>query len=308
MSSPLKPQDRPRVSVIMRSKNSGEIIGQALAGLYSQSFQDFELLVVDSGSRDNTLAIVERYPARLMHIPAGSYFPGIVLNQACRQARGELLVFQNSDVVPLGPDCLGRLVAAFDDEQIEAAFARQAPRPEAHTWVRRDYAASFPERGEAPQWLPFSLPLAAMRRSAWKHQPFYDSAWASEDTAWGEAARRRGATIRYVPEATVMHSHNYTLRQIYGRKFVEGEADAFIYGGRASCLGATCRLLGALANDVRCHARAGDWRGLLAAPARRIVAQWAHLRGRRLGEQRRDRGDTNTQVGQQVILARHDAR
>jgi glycosyltransferase involved in cell wall biosynthesis len=44
----------PRVTVIMRTKNSDWVVHQALAALFSQTYRDFELLVVDSGSTDRT--------------------------------------------------------------------------------------------------------------------------------------------------------------------------------------------------------------------------------------------------------------
>ena len=102
-----------RVTVIMRSKNSDWVIDRALAGLFSQTYDDFELLVVDSGSTDTTLDIVRSYPCRLIQIEPGSYYPGKVLNDAVEHAKTDLIVFQNSDVVQLGPHCLERLVESF---------------------------------------------------------------------------------------------------------------------------------------------------------------------------------------------------
>ena len=189
----------PRVSVIMRTKNADWVVGQALAALSSQTFTDFELIVVDSGSTDRTLDIVRHYPCDLVEISADDYFPGPVLNMAIERAAGEIIVFQNSDVVQLDAGCLGRLVAAFDDDEVQAAFARQVPRPEAHAWVRRDYAQSFPANGMAPPWMTFSLPFAAMRRSIWRERPFYTDAWASEDSEWGHWGRSNGHRIEYVP-------------------------------------------------------------------------------------------------------------
>ena len=228
------------ISVVMRTKNSDWVIAQALAGLFSQDFRNFELLVVDSGSTDRTLEIVNQYPHTLVQIKPEDYFPGKVLNDAMRATKSSIVVFQNSDTVPLAPNALGRLVAPFEDSAVAATMARQVPRPEAEPWVRRDYASCFPEEGDVPSWIPLSLPFSAIRRSRWEEHPFYTDAWASEDTEWGTWARREGHRVVYVPDSLVMHSHNYTLRENYGRRFVEGEADAFVLGNKPSaweCIG-----------------------------------------------------------------------
>jgi rhamnosyltransferase len=180
-------------------------------------------------------------------------------------------------------------------------------RPEAHTWVRRDYALSFPERGDPPPWMYYSLPFAAIRRSAWREHPFYTDAWGSEDTEWGHWARTHGRRVRYVPESVVMHSHNYTLRQLYGRRFIEGEADAFIFRGRHGAGGMCARLVSSVARDLVQHARARDVVGLALAPARRAVSHWAYHQGHALGESRIARGDRDATRGQRVVLERHDA-
>lgn len=300
------PEQTPRVSVIMRTKNADWVVEDTLKGLFSQNFKDFDLLVVDSGSTDRTLDTVRRFPGRLIEIEAKAYFPGMVLNSAIAQTEGDLVVFMNSDAVAQHPEALERLVAAFDDPAIQAAYARQTPRPEAHGWVRRDYASSFPEKGPAPEWITLSLPLAAMRRARWEEHPFYTKAWASEDTEWGLWARKQGHRIQYVADAIVMHSHNYTLRQLYGRRFVEGEADAFIYGGKVTWASMLRQWLRDGIRDAVWCLRTGDIAGLLLAPARRFVYGWAYWKGHRLGEERIARGDDDASRGQAVVLARHE--
>lgn len=297
----------PRVTVIMRSKNSDWVIGQALAGLFSQDFRDFELLVVDSGSTDRTLELVRRYPHRLIRIAPEAYFPGPVLNQAVEACTSEILVFQNSDGVPLTTSTLRRLVEAFDDPTVDAALARQLPRPEADPWVRRDYAASFPDTDRTPPWITLSLPLAAMRRSAWERHPFYSDAWGSEDTEWGHWATRNGLRIAYVREALAMHSHNYTLKQLYGRRFIEGEADAFIYGRREGVAKMATRTVVSTLRDWAACLRERDFMDMPRVPARRAVFHWAYLAGHRHGAARRRAGDTDVGVGQRTVLSRHES-
>jgi rhamnosyltransferase len=228
-----------------------------------------------------------------------------VLNLGASHARGELLVFQNSDGVPLDERVLERLVGAFDDPKVEAALARQLPRPEARGWVRREYAASFPDGDEAAPWITLSMPLAAMRRATWEAHPFYEAAWASEDTEWGLRARRRGGRIAYVPEACVMHSHDYTLRQGYGRRFVEGEADAFLQETAAPAWTTLRRTLSGVARDLIADVRAPH--ELVSDVARRIVDGVAYYRGLRHGLSRRRRGDRDPRLGQSVVLSRHES-
>jgi rhamnosyltransferase len=298
---------RPAVSIIMRTKDVDDIVGQTLAALYSQTVTDFDLLVVDSGSRDKTLEIVGRFPARVISIRPEDYYPGRVLNRAMAETSGDIVVFMNSDVVSLRPDTLEKLLQAFDQPQVMAAFARQLVRPEAHDWVIRDYIEAYPESGRAPAWQPYSLPLAAMRREAWQKQPFYTAAWGSEDTEWGVRARERGFEVAYVAESLVMHSHNYTLRQLYGRRFIEGEADAFIYRNHDSRPGRLAAALRSMVNDIAFSlARRHPVQAALSVP-RRIVYHWAYFKGRRLGENRRDRNDLDASRGQQAVLSRYAA-
>jgi rhamnosyltransferase len=299
----------PRVTVLMRCKNSDWVIAQALAGLFAQTYTDFELLVVDSGSTDKTLDIVSSYPCRLEKIPPQNYYPGAVLNQAIEGISTELVVFLNSDCVPLAPETLGRLVAAFDDPTVMAAFGRQLPRPEADAWVRRDYAEAFPASGDAPPWITFSLPIAGFRHAAWEQRKFYTDAWGSEDTDWGRWARQQpGWKVVYVPDAITMHSHNYTLRQLYGRRFIEGEADAFIYRDQDSLSKMLKRAVVSTARDIFYHLRHQDGlNAMVTAPARRAVYQWAYYKGHQHGEKRIAEQDTDVSFGQKVVLARHES-
>ena len=292
-----------KVTVIIRCKNSDWVIAQALAGLYSQSFKDFELLVVDSGSTDRTLEIVKQFPHRLIEIEPTQYYPGSVLNMAIEKSESEIIVFLNSDTVPLRKDTLQKLVSAFDDEETKAALTRQIPRPEADTWVRRDYAQSFPDTNETPDWITLSLPMAAMRRTTWQEHKFYTDAWASEDTEWGKWAVDQGYKIQYVKDAIVMHSHNYTLKQIYGRKFVEGEADSFIYGQKPSIIKSIIKASKMIIKDIYLHLKEKDLKGLLFTPGRCCVSEYAHFCGMLLGRQRNQKGDLDPSKGQVTILS-----
>ena len=166
-------------------------------------------------------------------------------------------------------------------------------------------------RGQLPRrraslWIGLSFPLAAIRRDAWAERRFYDAAWGSEDTEWGIWARRQGYNVRYVAQALTMHSHNYTFRQLHGRKFIEGEADVFIHPEKPAPL--RYLLARALVDGLRdapyCIKRAAPWR-IPEAVARRVAGEWAYYKGHRHGSKRRRQGG-DASFGQNVVLSRYE--
>jgi len=234
-----------KVTVIVRTFNSDWVVDQALASLMKQKNVEIELMIVDSGSTDKTLEIVSQYKHTFIAIEPGTYFPGKVLNQAVSKANTEVVVFINSDVVLLDEYAIEKLIEPLKEADIMASFGRQVVRPEADLWVRHDYERAFPADGEKPDWMHYSLPIAAMKKEAWKIQPFYTDAWGSEDTHWGVQIKNKGYKIAYVQEATAMHSHNYTLKQLASRRRIEGEADVYIYPEKTVSLWQTFLSFGA---------------------------------------------------------------
>lgn len=302
----------PLISIIMRTKNSEDTLAEALSSLFQQTQQDFELIVVDSGSVDNTLNIVSRYPHHLIRIAPEDYFPGKVLNAAAEQAQGKYLVFQNSDVILMGPRTLQQLIDPLEaSETVHATFSRQVPRPEADLWVQQDYAKSFPPTGPAPQWMRYSLPFAAMRRDIWLNHPFYTWAWGSEDTEWGQRKQDQAPnSIVYAPQCEVMHSHNYTLSQIHGRRFIEGEADAWMTQGQKR-VSLTYKLLRAgkqALQDIQEALQEYQPKAACYALPRRLYWEWAHEQGFKHGERRLKDQSLNADQGQRTVLKSHCAK
>lgn len=297
---------RPKVSAVVRTKNCEGIIGQTLASLFSQTFNDFELIVVDSGSSDRTLDVVKNYPCNVIHMDPKQYLSGRSLNLGASHATADLLVFLNSDTVPLTQRALGTLVEALADPSVCAAFARQVPRPDARSWVRLEVTSAFPDADQAPPWIPFAAPFSIVRRSAWEEHPFFEDAWGSEDTEWGYWAQRNGMTIKYVKDAQAMHSHNHNLRQLYGRLYTEGEALALILKDKDTLFASGVRGVLAALQEAAFALRHGCIADLPVIPVRRAVMHWAYYKGHKLGENRVATGDGDSSVGQEIILKRYE--
>ena len=281
-----------RFTVLMRTKNNDWVIRQTLASLFSQSLK-FDIRVIDSGSEDSTLDILNSYKIRPVKISPSSYIPGKVINDALESINTEFIIMLNSDSVLLEEDSLKRLVQPLlDNKNCVATVGRQLPRHDSELWVRRDYSNAFPGHSKLPDYIHLSFPLSAFRKSVWEKEKFYTASWGSEDSEWGKRIKEKSlGEILYVPEAITMHSHNYTLKQLYGRKFIEGEADFFIYQKRPSLLKMVQNIIIRSLRESLYYLKNINIFPIVKIPIRNIVYFWGEYQGLRSARKRLKHGD-----------------
>lgn len=228
----------PKVSIIMRVYNEMPYIKYALRMLKQQSLQDYELIIVDSGSTDGSYQVAEEAnPDVIYQIQPGTYVPGRVLNEAINKASGELIVFNNSDCIPQNNFWLENLIRPFQqDQETIAVFANQVPRPDANPLVRKDYERAFGDGSISAKWKHFfSLASSAVRKDIITQYPFNPTIQYSEDIEWSWRMKQMGKKIMYVPDAIVEHSHNYTWKGLVKRYTGEGKAEKEIYKETRAC-------------------------------------------------------------------------
>lgn len=286
----------PRISVLVRARNDEMFIGRTLEGIFAQKVEcPFEVVVCDDASTDRTREIAARFPVRFFNRPEGPYKPGRTLNALVRDARGEIVVFNNSDAVPVDDGWLAALTAPLfaDGARRTFTFANQLPRPDAQALVRKDSERAFGDGRIQATWrFFFSLASSATWRQNLIDVPFDEKIQYSEDVEWAWRNSRLGTgpkelgtgpvKIVYCPNAHVEHSHNYTLRELAKRFRGEGAADRAIFGDRPSLLR---EFAGAARETLRDWAylapRPKDWLEIPSAPVRRLVQRIAHWRGMR---------------------------
>ncbi|MGC4007102.1 MAG: glycosyltransferase [Pirellulales bacterium] len=104
----------PRVSVIIPTYNRAETLIEAVESVLAQSFRDYEIVVADDGSTDDTAARLAPYLDRLCYDTAPNRGQSAARNRAARSARGEILAFLDSDDL-WTPDRLAAQLPLFDD-------------------------------------------------------------------------------------------------------------------------------------------------------------------------------------------------
>ncbi len=127
----------PRVSVIMPAYNSQQVLGEAVASVLSQSYPDFEIIVVDDASSDNTAEVVSGYGDRVRYIRREmNGGAAAARNDGIRASAGEFICFLDADDLYL-PDRLEAAVAFLDgNAEFGAVYADCEVRgPEGETMV-----------------------------------------------------------------------------------------------------------------------------------------------------------------------------
>jgi glycosyltransferase involved in cell wall biosynthesis len=92
-------QARPRVSIITPTFNRADFIRSAVESVLAQTFGDFELLIVDDGSTDNTVSVLEPYlsDVRIRYFHQPNQGQSVARNRGLAEAQGELICFLDSD-------------------------------------------------------------------------------------------------------------------------------------------------------------------------------------------------------------------
>ncbi|MEO0984905.1 MAG: glycosyltransferase [Cyanobacteria bacterium J06639_14] len=100
------------VTVVVSNYNYGRFIAEAIESVLNQTYQNFELIVVDDGSSDNSRDIIQSYGDRLIPIFQENAGQGAAFNAALTQAHGEIICFLDADDY-YRADKLAKVVAAF---------------------------------------------------------------------------------------------------------------------------------------------------------------------------------------------------
>lgn len=91
----------PAVSVVIATYNRANYLGATLDGILNQRFRDFEVIVVDDGSTDDTRQLVESYGGRVSYYYQNNSGPSAARNLGVGHAQADWISIQDSDDVPL---------------------------------------------------------------------------------------------------------------------------------------------------------------------------------------------------------------
>jgi glycosyltransferase involved in cell wall biosynthesis len=259
----------PQFSIILRAHNEEKHIARLLEGILKQSMREVEILLVDSGSDDATVAIARRYPVRILHISPEDFTFGRSLNLGCSCAKGDFVVMASAHVYPVYPDWTEQLLKPFHDPGVALVYGKQRGRPDSRFSERQILAKWFPDSSVARQTHAFcNNANAAIRRSLWLQHPYDEDLPGLEDLAWASWAIGQGLHLAYSAEAEVIHVHDETPGQVFNRYRREAMALRRIHPGEDFHLWDLVRLyVGNVISDAQHALQMGS----LAASLREIL-------------------------------------
>jgi len=274
-----------KATIVIRSRNNVNIIDETMRGVFEQSFKNFEVINFDNTSTDGTIGKIKQFNTRIVSIPEGSYIPGRVLNMAIEECRSEIVVFLNSDCVPLNKYWLENLVKPFEDPSVGAVFSRQIPGKDALPIVQIDTERAFGDGEEHKKWTHFfSMASSAIRKTVWINDSFDEEMLISEDMEWSYRIKKKGYKVVYAKDSIVEHFHAYSMKQLYHRHLKEGFDSVKIFTNRGSKLYLFIKVFlfpffYSIIRDNRDLLQHFGLKDVVMAPIYRLVLLWGRFMG-----------------------------
>lgn len=202
--------------MVIRARDEAASIGAVLDRLAAQALVP-EVIVVDSGSRDGTVAEVRRRPAvDLLEIPAAAFSFGRALNLGARAASAPVIVALSAHAMPPDDGWTGRIAAWFEDPAVACVFGETVDpgfRPLTGPF-RQDagHARAHPHWG-------YGNGSGAVRAAWWREAPFREDLPGAEDREWAmRVLAARDAVCVLDPALAVRHDHTRDpLRACFAR-------------------------------------------------------------------------------------------
>lgn len=199
---------RPLISVIMPVYNGEQFIEEAIQNILSQNYPALEIIIVDDGSTDNSVQIIEQLPVDIRFFSQPNEGPGSARNRGIKDVSGEYIAFL--DVDDLWPENNLNLLAdeLLNDTGLELV------RGHAQLLELDAKSGEYKFIGEPRHSFPNYIGAALYRRSAFDKVGLYDvSLKYGEDTDWFLRAIEKKLNMKRIEEVTLYvrrHGNNMT--------------------------------------------------------------------------------------------------
>ena len=241
ITSKVKLRAYPKVSVIVCSYNGGQTIRECLVALDEVNYPDYEIVLVDDGSTDNTQQTVVAWQSNRAKLGKTAGFISIVQpnmglsharNAGAHAATGEIFAYTDSDCMP-DPDWLYYMVGTLLSGDY-AGVGGPNISPPAVNWIQAAVAAApgGPNHVLLTDVVAEHVPGCNMAFHRWAFfsvggfDPEYRKAGDDVDFCW--RLQGQGGVVAFSPSAIVWHYRRFTMRAFRKQQEGYGEAEAML--------------------------------------------------------------------------------
>jgi threonine dehydrogenase-like Zn-dependent dehydrogenase/GT2 family glycosyltransferase len=205
-------------SIVIRTFNEEKHIKRLLDSILDQNYTNWEIIIVDSGSTDNTLEIARNYSTRIVKIEPKEFSFGLSLNEGCRNAEGDYAVFASAHTYPVDNTWLYNMIKPFEDPKIAMVYGRHIPMETTKLSEERDFNVLFGTKSKILVDEAFGNNAnAAVRLALWQEIPYDEKLSGLEDVDWAKKIQARGYYVYYKADACLVHIHEEKYGQILNR-------------------------------------------------------------------------------------------
>jgi len=221
----------PFVSVIVCSYNGAKTLAACLQSLGNLNYSDYEVILVDDGSTDNTAQIAEQFP-HVRYIYQKNHGLSHARNTGAAAAKGEVFAYTDSDCMA-DVDWLYYLIGTLVSGEF-AGVGGPNITPPAQNWIQACVAASpgGPSHVLLTDTIAEHIPGCNMAfyRSAFENIGGFDTEYhrAGDDVDFCWRLQQSGCVIGFSPTALVWHHRRFTLRAFLKQQEGYGEAESLL--------------------------------------------------------------------------------
>ncbi len=204
----------PRVSIVIPNRNGADTIDACLRAALASQHPDFEVVVVDDCSEDDSARVIQRFSCRLVRLgnPVGA---GEARNEGARHGRGEVLFFTDADCLLRG-DAVARacddLLSARSPAVVGGTYTLRAADDSFFSHFQSAFINYFEtKRADDPDYV--ATHAMAMRADTFRLSGGFSGLIRPilEDVELSHRMRRQGITLMIDPDIQVGHIFNFSL-------------------------------------------------------------------------------------------------
>jgi glycosyltransferase involved in cell wall biosynthesis len=210
----VEPPVNPYISIVIPNHNSAKTIGLCLDSVYASTYTDYEVIVIDDCSTDDSIAVIERYPCRLFRLTEHGG-ASKARNTGAENSSGKIIFFIDADCL-LQANTLTTAVSAYQEEGPTVVLGGT------YTWqpYDRDFFSRFQsiyihysetKNNSNPDYIATHAMLISaelFRKSGGFNEKFLP---ILEDVEFSHRLKRLGFSLRMKPDIQVRHIFNFSF-------------------------------------------------------------------------------------------------